>query len=139
MGKELQVPRIAVGAVIKEHGKVLLVKRKRPPAEGLWAIPGGKVKWGETLEDALKREIEEEAHVKIEIEKFLKTVEVFARNEKNEIVFHYVILDYLARIKEGEPFAGDDALEIRWFTKNELDEFPVTETTRQLLREQLDF
>ncbi len=139
MERELQVPRIAVGAVIKENDKILLVKRKKPPAEGLWAIPGGKVKWGETLEQALKREIEEEAHVKIEIEKFLKTVEVFARNEKQEIVFHYVILDYLAKITEGEPHAGDDALEIRWFAKGELEHFPVTETTRQLLREQFGF
>ncbi len=139
MERELQVPRIAVGAVIKENDKILLVKRKKTPAEGLWAIPGGKVKWGETLEQALKREIEEEAHVKIEIEKFLKTVEVFARNEKQEIVFHYVILDYLAKITEGEPHAGDDALEIRWFAKGELEKFPVNETTRELLREQFDF
>jgi len=57
-------PLVAVGCLIVEENKVLLVKRKNPPNAGLWAIPGGKVEYGETLEDALKREMREKLDLK---------------------------------------------------------------------------
>lgn len=133
--RTLRMPQIAVGAVIIDRDNVLLVKRKNPPAENQWAIPGGKVKWGETLEQALIREIREETHLEIEVNRFLKTIEIISKNSAGEIDFHYVILDYLARVKQGIAKADDDALEVRWFKKSELKNFPVTKTTRALLEE----
>ncbi len=126
-------PKVAVGAVIIEKNKVLLVKRKNPPAQGEWAIPGGKVRWGETLREALKREMKEELNVEIRPEGLVKVVEIMPENGNPN--FHYVILDYRATIIGGKPQAGDDALQAAWFGKDELAQALLTPSTRRLLRE----
>ena len=131
------VPLIAVGAVIFKQNKVLLVKRKNPPAQGMWAIPGGKVQWGETLKQALRREIKEELNIDIEPGRLIKVIEFVPKQENAR--FHYIILDYLATITGGEPKAGDDALAVKWFDRKELKNSPVTESTRTLLKEEFGF
>jgi ADP-ribose pyrophosphatase YjhB (NUDIX family) len=60
------LPRVAVGAVVFKDNKVLLVKRAKPPAQGLWAIPGGSVELGETLQQAAERETLEETGIMIQ-------------------------------------------------------------------------
>ena len=131
------VPLIAVGAVIFKQNKVLLVKRKNPPAQGMWAIPGGKVQWGETLKQALQREIKEELNIDIEPGRLIKVIEFVPEQENDR--FHYIILDFLAAITGGELKAGDDALAVKWFDRKELKNSPVTESTRTLLKEEFDF
>ncbi len=131
------VPLIAVGAVIFKQNKVLLVKRKNPPAQGMWAIPGGKVRWGETLKQALQREIKEELNIDIEPGRLIKVIEFVPEQENAR--FHYIILDYLATIIGGEPKAGDDALAVKWFDRKELKNSPVTESTRTLLKDEFGF
>ncbi len=131
------VPLIAVGAVIFKQNKVLLVKRKNPPAQGMWAIPGGKVRWGETLKQALRREIKEELNIDIEPGRLIKVIEFVPEQENDR--FHYIILDFLAAITGGEPKAGDDALAVKWFDRKELENNPVTESTRTLLKDEFGF
>ena len=131
------VPLIAVGAVIFKQNKVLLVKRKNPPAQGMWAIPGGKVRWGETLKQALRREIKEELNIDIEPGRLIKVIEFVPEQENDR--FHYIILDFLAAITGGELKAGDDALAVKWFDRKELKKSPVTESTRTLLKDEFGF
>jgi len=130
----LKYPIPSVGALIFRDGKLLIIRRGNPPYAGYWSIPGGKVKWGESLEEALKREIREELSVEIEIEKLAGIVESIYR-ERDEVKYHYIIIDYFCRIVSGEPVASDDALELRWISLEELSELDVTPTLLKLLRD----
>ena len=108
-------PTVAVGCVVEERKKVLLVRRKRPPNAGLLAVPGGKVEYGETLEKAVKREMKEETGLTVSVKSLLAVVEVIKEG------FHYVILDYVCERLDGEPRASSDALEIVWLDLSELE------------------
>jgi len=132
-------PRVAVGAIVFKNGHVLLVRRGQAPAEGLWAIPGGSVKLGETLQAAAEREIHEETGLRIRAREPVYTFESIVRDDDGGIRFHYVIIDLVADYIDGEPHPGDDALEARWFSPQEIQKTDVSKATRQLLREQFKF
>jgi 4-nitrophenyl phosphatase len=127
-------PRVAVGAVVFREGRVLLVKRGKPPSEGLWAIPGGSVELGETLQVAAEREIMEETGIRIKAGDPVYTFDAIQRDGDGRIRFHYVIVDLLADYIEGDPKAGDDALDVRWVHPSELDRMNVSRKTLDLLR-----
>ena len=132
-------PRVAVGAIVFNNHKVLLVQRGKPPAEGVWAIPGGSVKLGETLQQAAEREILEETGVIIKAREPAYTFESIQRDEAGAIRFHYVIIDLNADYVKGEPKPNDDALDARWFSPDELQTSKISEFTQRLLKEQYDF
>jgi len=126
-------PRVAIGAVVIEGDKVLLVRRNQNPAKGLWAIPGGSVKLGETLQEAAEREIKEETGITIRAKTPCYTFDVIERDEQLGIRFHYVIVDLTADYVSGEPVAGDDASEARWVPLNGLEDLPISEHTKSFL------
>ncbi|MGD8667082.1 MAG: NUDIX hydrolase [Desulfobacterales bacterium] len=132
-------PRVAVGAVVFKDGCVLLVRRGQPPAEDLWAIPGGSVKIGETLQQAAEREIQEETGIRIRAAEPIYTFDVIERDESEGIRFHYVIIDLLADYASGELAAGDDALEARWVSAEEITELKVSASTLKLLKSEFNF
>lgn len=107
-------------------GRVLLVRRGKPPLEGRWSIPGGTVELGETLEQALVREMAEETGLEVEP---LEVLTVFDRiqREGGEVAFHHVIVDYLCRRVSGAARAGSDALEVAWARADQLDGYDLTE------------
>ena len=127
-------PIVAVGGVLFENRRVLLVKRANEPAKGLWAIPGGKVQAGETLNEALIREFREETALEIVSGKQIYQFEPMERDKEGQLIFHYLIIDFLVRRIDGECKAGDDAQEIRWFSRQEVDsEKSMAPATRDLL------
>jgi 4-nitrophenyl phosphatase len=128
-------PRVAVGAVVIHEGRVLLVKRGKPPSEGLWAIPGGSVEIGETLQTAAEREILEETGIRIKARDPVYTFEAIQRDDSGKIRFHYVIVDLLAEYLEGDPRAGDDAHDVRWVHPSDFDHMNVSRKTLDLLRD----
>lgn len=128
-------PRVGVGAVVQREGRVLLVRRGVAPAEGLWAIPGGALELGETLQDAAAREILEETGITIRAGEPVFTCDVMVRDDDGRVRFHYVIVDLAADYVSGEVMGGDDALEARWIAPEELEELPATKTTLKLLRQ----
>ena len=132
-------PRVAVGAIVFKDNKVLLVRRGKPPAEDLWAIPGGRVEIGETLQEATEREILEETGITIRALEPVYTFDVIDQDARGRTRFHYVIVDLTADYIRGEPRAGDDATAARWVASDELAALKVSSKTRQLLKEQFGF
>jgi 8-oxo-dGTP diphosphatase len=127
-------PQVAVGAIVVRDGRVLLVRRGHPPSEGLWAIPGGSVELGETLQEAAEREIMEETGLTIQAGEPVYTFDVILRDDAGRVQFHYVIVDLLADYVRGEVHSGDDARDARWVTSGELEKLAVNQTTRELLK-----
>jgi ADP-ribose pyrophosphatase len=139
MGVYPEAPVVAVGACVFKDGRVLLVRRANPPAQGLWAIPGGRVELGETLAEAARREIREETGVRIAPGEAVYTFDVIERDAQGRIRFHYVIVDLLAQYLGGRPRPGSDAAEVRWVSPAELSRMDVNPKTLWLLRHRLDF
>ena len=132
-------PQSAVGAIVVHDGRVLLVKRGKPPGKGLWAIPGGKIELGETLREAAEREVKEEAGVVIQAKNPIYAFDVINRDQAGQIQFHYVIVDLVADYVSGNPTPQSDACEARWISAQELDQLQVSRTTRKVLREVIRF
>ena len=132
-------PHVAVGAIVFKENKVLLVLRGKPPAENLWSIPGGSVELGETLQEATEREIREEAGITIRAREPVYTFDVLERDNKGNVRFHYVIVDLAADYISGELRPGDDAVDVRWFSADEVNKLKVSEATRKLLNERFGF
>ncbi len=102
-------PTVAVGGIVfDDEGRVLLIRRARPPHAGRWSIPGGKVGAGETLAATVARELREETGLEVEVGPLALWLERIVPG------FHYVILDFLANAVGGTVRAGDDAADARW-------------------------
>jgi ADP-ribose pyrophosphatase YjhB (NUDIX family) len=113
-----------VGGVVVRDGSVLLIRRGKEPLRGRWVVPGGTVELGETLEEALVREMEEETGLVVEP---LEILTVFDRiqREGDRVVYHYVIVDFLCRWRSGEAKAASDALEVAWAGPADLPRFDL--------------
>jgi 8-oxo-dGTP diphosphatase len=126
-------PVVGVGAVVIRNGKILLVKRGVAPSKGLWAIPGGSLELGETLQQAAEREILEETGVMIRAREPIYAFDFFER-EDGRIRFHFVIVDVAADYISGDAKGADDALDARWLAPADLDHLPVSQNTIRLLQ-----
>ena len=103
-------PELAVGAVVIDNEHLLLIRRGRPPGEGHWSVPGGRVEHGELLAEAAVRELREETGLEGICGPFIGFVERFLEGR------HHVIADFRVTLLEPDatPRAGDDALEVAW-------------------------
>ncbi|TWB10097.1 8-oxo-dGTP diphosphatase [Nitrospirillum amazonense] len=115
-------PIAAVIAVVSHEGRILLVRRANPPDAGFWGFPGGKIEAGETIENAAVRELLEETGVRAAPLRAFTAVDAFDHDEQGQLRQHFVLIAVLCKWTSGEPMAGDDALEARWFHLDELDE-----------------
>ncbi len=107
----MTAPVAAVGVICLRGDEVLLIRRGRPPRLGEWSLPGGRVEPGETVRDAALRELREETGVEAELGPLVDVVDgLFAEDGR-----HYVLIDFVARWTAGEPVAGDDAAEARFW------------------------
>jgi ADP-ribose pyrophosphatase YjhB (NUDIX family) len=123
-----------VAAVIFDgDGRVLLVKRGRPPREGTWGLPGGLLDLGERLEDGVKREVREECGVEIEVGGLVAAFEPMQWDEAGRLEYHYVVLDYWARLTGGDAAASDDAAALAWVRRDELDAYTLSADTRSVI------
>ena len=106
-------PLVGVGAVVVHEGRVLLVRRGREPLKGNWTLPGGVLEVGETLTDGVAREVREETGLEVEAVELVELLDRIHREERL-VRYHYVIADYLCRVKGGELRAASDAEAVQW-------------------------
>jgi ADP-ribose pyrophosphatase YjhB (NUDIX family) len=121
-------PIAGVGAVIVRKGsrgeqQVLLVRRAHEPLKGQWSLPGGAVELGETLEEAICREVLEETGLVVQALDVVEAFDRISRDDAGRVRFHYVLIDFLCRVtgEADSVVCATDALEGRWAGPDELD------------------
>ena len=119
-------PILAVSAAIIRDNRVLIVRRATPPAEGLYTLPGGGVEAGESLHDAIKREVLEETGISIEPITLAGHREAIRRDADGKIARHFVIMAFACRWIAGEPVLNEELSEARWL---DLPEIAMLKTT----------
>ena len=133
----MEVPRspiAGVGAVITNSaGQVALVRRGKAPREGQWSIPGGRIEWGETIEQALLREIMEETGLMVKLERLIDVVDFVSRDASGVVTGHYVLIDFKAAQLSGELRAGSDAAEACWANPDMLEQYALWNETRRII------
>lgn len=122
-----EYPGVGVGVVVTNGNRLLLIKRGREPNKGLWAVPGGKVRFGESMRTAAKREVEEETGLIVEIGDVVWTGEIIDGDH------HIVLIDFSGRVVGGQLAASDDADEAIWAKIDELDPETLTPTMNDLI------
>ena len=123
----MTIPVPAVGVVCLRGDEVLLIRRGAPPLQGEWSLPGGRIEWGEPVERAALRELSEETGVTAELLGLIAVVDgLFGER-------HYVLIDYAARWVSGEPRAGDDATDARFWPLAEIGRLGLWDETGRII------
>lgn len=127
------VPLVGVGAIIIERDRVVLVKRGQAPLQGQWSIPGGMLEVGETLREAAVREVLEETGLQVQVGELLGVFDRILRDAEERTLYHYVLIDFLCGRIAGEPVAACDAVEARWFSRDEIGDLALAEDTAKVI------
>ena len=126
-------PFLAVSAAIIRDGRVLVARRARGPALGIWTMPGGVVEAGETLIEALVREIAEETAMIVEPVALAGHREVVVRDDDQRVSRHFVIMCFATRWISGEPQLNEELAEARWLKPEELAGLKTTEGLAEIV------
>jgi 8-oxo-dGTP diphosphatase len=127
-------PIVGVGAVIVDHGRVLLVKRGSPPLLGEWSLPGGVVELGETLRAAAEREALEETGLIVKAGEVLEVLDRIIPGKDAAPQYHYVLIDFLCVVQGGKLRAGGDAADACWASEKELGKFKLERLALEVIR-----
>jgi len=132
VNREFPEPMIGVsGLLFNDHAQVLLIKRNKAPAQGLWSVPGGKLEAGESLAECCRREICEETGLHVDV---LSVVAVVERRVEN---FHYVIIDFLVELQDPDdasPSPASDVSEACWIDLTDIDRYPLVPGLLEIIR-----
>lgn len=132
-------PHVGVGVLLVRDETLLLVKRKYNPDAGMWSIPGGHLDLGEEVEDAAIREAEEETGFRTRVTELAGIIDKIMYDEQGDIKYHYVLINYFVEQIEGDPnqapVPDDDALEARFVPFEKLQEYNLTESLIELLKD----
>jgi 8-oxo-dGTP diphosphatase len=124
-------PVVGVGAIIIEEGNILLEQRGNEPAKGQWTIPGGVVEVGENLESAVVRETKEETGLVVEVQGLIDVVDQVHLDCQGRIEYHFVIIDYAAKVKVGQVKAASDAKDVQWVPISKVEGYDLTPSFRR--------
>ena len=127
-------PFVGVGAVVFKERQVLLVRRGRPPRQGLWSLPGGLQELGETVFTAAAREVLEETGLTVEIVELVDVVDSITQDAEGRVQYHYTLVDVRAEWRAGEAVAGDDAEEVVWVPLDDLARYDLWRETERVIR-----
>jgi len=127
-----QAPLLGASACIWDCGKVLLVRGTAPPKQNLWSLPGGLVEVGETLQQAVARELLEETGITADILGLAEWIEII-EHEGSAVKYHFVVAMFAGRCTGGRLAAGDDATAAQWFTLDQLSHLEMTTGTAELI------
>ncbi len=124
-------PMVGVGIVVWHGDRVLLIKRSKAPRAGQWSLPGGAQHLGETLAEAARRELREEAGIEVILGEIIATLDLIDRDDEGRVRYHYTLIDFAAEALSADVQPGDDAAEAQWFDRQDLDSLGLwSETTR---------
>ena len=127
-------PQAAAGVACFRGGQVLLIRRGTPPLTGEWSLPGGRIEPGETVRAAALRELREETGVEAELAGLIDVVDAIVTNRDATLITrHYVLTDFAARWVSGEPRAGDDAADARFFDLSEVRGLALWDETLRII------
>jgi ADP-ribose pyrophosphatase YjhB (NUDIX family) len=126
-------PYLAVSAAVIRDGKVLVVRRARKPAQNLYSLPGGAVELGETMHDAILREVREETQLEIEPVALAGQRDVIVRDAQGRIERHFVILCFAARWIAGEPVLNEELDDARWLGAGDLAGLKTTDGLAEIV------
>ena len=132
-----QRPIVGVGAIIVDRGRVVLVERGREPLKGAWSIPGGAVQAGESLKDAVRREVREETGLEVEPVSLVEVFERITPDPTGRVEYHYVLIDYRCRLVGGQLQPGSDASRAAWVPRAQLPGYRITEGTLAVIEKAL--
>jgi 8-oxo-dGTP diphosphatase len=124
-------PIASMAACVFKDDKILIIRRDNPPSQGMWSPPGGMIELGETIQEATKREVEEECGIEIGVGDVFHAANLIVPDEKGNTKFHYVITYLLAYYINGEARPGSDAMDIKWIKSEELDKFDMSPVVRE--------
>lgn len=130
-------PIVAVGAVILDGRRVLLIKRGQEPLKGEWSLPGGAVEIGETLQAAVAREVREETCLDVVVGPVVEVLDSIRRDAAGRAEYHYIIVDYVCRLRDpacAHATCGSDAVDVRWVDVAELEAYRVTAKAIAVIR-----
>jgi 8-oxo-dGTP diphosphatase len=128
-----QRPIVGIGVAVLRPGAVLLVRRGRPPNLGAWTLPGGGQELGETAEAAARRELLEETGLTVGDLALAANVDSIHRDAEGRVQYHYTILDFAARYRDGEARAGSDVSDIAWAGFDEFDRYALWSEARRVI------
>lgn len=131
-------PIVGIGAIIVQNGKILLAKRGSEPGKGKWSVPGGLVELGEKVEEAVVREVKEETSLDVEVVRLIDVVNNIVQDSNGKLRFHFVILDYLTKLKGGVLQSSSDVLDTKWVRLEEAEDYDLTDTFRTFLKRNKD-
>ncbi len=120
MSTSQQFPKLGASACVFRDGRVLIVQRAKPPARGIWSLPGGHVEPGETALAAAQRELGEETGIAAHLEHLVGLFDIIRRDDQGAVTLHYAIACYAGHWLSGEAEAASDALAARWVLPAEL-------------------
>lgn len=127
-------PVTAVGALVVDAHRILMAMRLNPPYAGQWSIPGGVQEVGETLLEAVRREVHEETGLSLSDVRLLDVGDLLEYDDDGRVEYHYVIAYYRCHPAAGTLRAGDDAGAARWFTLDEVEALDISARLKQLVR-----
>ena len=129
---------VGVGAIIVQNGKILIVRRSSEPGKGKWSVPGGLVELGETVEQAVVREVREECGLDVEVDRLIDVVDSMTFDRNGRLKYHFIILDFFVKIKGGKLRPGDDAKEALWVPLEEVENYDLTKTFKEFLKRNME-
>jgi 8-oxo-dGTP diphosphatase len=130
---EARSPKAGAGVVCLRGQEVLLIRRGKPPRQGEWSLPGGGIEWGERAAEAALRELREETGVTADLLGLLDVVDGLFAGPGGDLQQHYLLIDYAARWRSGEPVAGDDATEARFWPAADAVRLVQWDETRRII------
>ena len=131
-------PLVGVGGVVIHRNRVLLIRRAREPLKGEWSIPGGLVELGEDLAAGVRRELKEETGLDVEPREVIAAFDRIFR-EGRRVKYHYVIVDYVCRLKGGRLRPASDVLDARWVRREDLPQYKLTEIATKVVAQSFDY
>jgi 8-oxo-dGTP diphosphatase len=126
-------PMVGVGAIILRDDQVLLVQRGKEPSYRKWSIPGGLVELGESLQEAVAREVREEVGLDVQVRDLVVALDRVILDQAGRIEYHYILLDFLCEFNGGNPAPASDVLDCAFVPVQSLSRYDLTRGTRQAI------